>query len=245
MKKNIRLSIAYSGTHYFGWQKTPEGPSIEETLEKVLFQILQHPFRLQAASRTDRGVHAKEQIINFFTEKPHLNLEKLRVSIQRLLPNDVSLLTLKEEALNFHPTLDSTGKEYHYNICTCPIQILFQREFAWHYFYPLNQELMEQGAKILEGTHDFSAFSNEQTEDPIRTIHSIKIHSASDQQFCIQVTGDNFLYKMVRNLIGTLVYVGSEKIPLEDLPKILANKKRALAGITAPAQGLFLKKVFY
>lgn len=245
MKKNIKCIIAYKGTHYFGWQKTKMGPSIEEALEKTLSQILQHPIQLQAASRTDRGVHAEGQVVNFWIDKPGYNLEKLHRSLRGLLPPDISPLSLEWVKEDFHPTLDTRGKEYQYSICHCPIQLPFHREFSWHYPLSLAIPLMEKGGKILEGTHDYSAFTNLRYQNAVRTIHQIDLVPLSNERLCIQIKGESFLYKMVRNIVGTLVYVGSGKIPLETLPQILASKDRTLSGMTAPAHGLSLKKVFY
>lgn len=240
MKRNIRSLIAYNGTHYFGWQKTRMGPSIEETLELCLQQILQHPVELQAASRTDRGVHAEGQVVNFFTDKPKVDLKKLHLSLAKMLPKDISPLALEEVETSFHPTLDSKGKEYQYQICNLPIQLPFLKDYSWHIPTPLDLPSMLIAKEFLLGTHDFSAFTNERTDDTIRTIHSIEIEPG-----LFKIKGDKFLYKMVRNIVGTLVYVGLGKIPPTEIPTILSSRNRALAGMTAPAHGLCLKQVFY
>jgi len=241
--KNIKCSLAYCGTRYFGWQKTKMGPSIEQAVENCLAQILQHPIQLQAASRTDRGVHAKGQKINFFTEKD-LPLEKLEKSMQSLLPSDISLLKIELVHDSFHPTLDAVAKEYHYTICNGPVQLPFNREFSWHVYYPLDRKKMELAAAYLEGTHDFSAFSIKREDKGFRHIHHIRI-SPSEQGLILKIKGDNFLYKMARNLVGTLVYVGYGKIPLKKIPEIVEGKDRTQAGVTAPAHGLALQEVFY
>lgn len=242
---NIRCQIAYVGTHYLGWQKTQMGPSIEAALEKALEQILQEKITLQAASRTDRGVHAEGQVINFFSQKSPLDLSRLHRSVQGILPKDISMNAMERATLDFHPTLDCKAKEYEYLICNKSVQLPFHREFSWHYRYPLNLDLMQQAKSVLIGTHDFSAFSNERTNDAVRTIYSIDIKVLADEQIYISVIGNAFLYKMMRNFVGTLVYIGCGKIPLEKLPAILASRDRTQAGMTAPACGLCLKKVFY
>lgn len=242
--KNIKCEIAYAGTHYFGFQKTKMGPSIEEALEKVLAKVLQHPVKLQAASRTDRGVHAKGQVVNFFTDKG-ISLEKLTHALRTLLPKDITPNALSLEEETFHPSLDAKGKVYLYQICNTPSQLPFHREFSWHFPFPIDLEVMNLGSKILCGTHDFSAFTTEDYKDPVRTVTSIIATPLVDGRLEIEVTGAKFLYKMVRNLVGTLCYVGCGKIPLSDLEMILASKKRAEAGVTAPAHGLTLKHVFY
>lgn len=243
MKSNIKLIIAYEGTHYLGWQKTAMGPSIEEELEKVLTQILRHPVALQAASRTDAGVHAEGQVVNFFTEV-EMPLERLQKSLNGLLPKDISVLKIELADKSFHPTLDSRGKEYHYSICLGSTQLPFHRNFSWHFSYPVNLEEMKKAAKHLKGRHDFSAFTNERQEDNVREIFDIMIEPSADR-LKIRVSGNNFLYKMVRNIVGTLLYVGCGKLSSEELPAILASRDRTRAGVTAPALGLILKEVYY
>jgi tRNA pseudouridine38-40 synthase len=148
--KNLKLLLSYDGTSYLGWQKTAMGPSIEEELEKALSQILQHPVALQAASRTDAGVHAEGQVVNFFTEK-----EILQKSINGVLPKDISVLKLEEAHEAFHPTIDCRGKEYHYFVCTGNTQLPFHRRFSWHFNFPLEVEKMKKAAALLVGKHDF------------------------------------------------------------------------------------------
>lgn len=243
MKSNIKLILAYEGTHYLGWQKTAMGPSIEEELEKALAQILRHPMALQAASRTDAGVHAEGQVVNFFTEV-EMPLEKLQKSLNGLLPKDISVLKIEFAEENFHPTLDSRGKEYHYSVCLGSTQLPFYRNFSWHFSYPVNLEEMKKAAKHLKGRHDFSAFTNERQEDNVREIFDIFIEPSVDR-LKIRVSGNNFLYKMVRNIVGTLLYVGCGKLSSEEIPAILASRDRTRAGMTAPALGLVLKEVYY
>lgn len=243
--KNIKGVISYIGTHYLGWQKTKTGPSIEESLERVLSQILQEPISLQAASRTDRGVHAEGQVINFFTQKDTLDLERLTLSVRQLLPKDITLLSLEIAPEPFHPTLDALGKEYHYYITPAEYQLPFLKDFAWHLWEPLEISLMQEACNHFLGTQDFAAFTNERAEDTIRTLYDLEVKPLSSQLMLIRIRGNSFLYKMVRNIVGTLLYIGCGKIKLADLPCVFASGRRALAGVTAPAHGLFLKKVFY
>jgi tRNA pseudouridine38-40 synthase len=243
-KKNLKLTIAYEGTCYLGWQKTAMGLSIEEELEKAAAQILQHDIALQAASRTDAGVHAEGQVVNFFTDSS-LPLERLHKSLNGLLPEDITVLQIEEAPASFHPTLDSRGKEYHYFVCNGPAQLPFHRKFSWYFGYPLNLENMEKAAQLLLGKHDFSAFTNERQNDNVREVYKIGIEPLMDDRIKIRVSGNNFLYKMVRNIVGTLLYVGCGKISWEAIPAILTNRDRTQAGVTAPAQGLHLKEVWY
>lgn len=236
--KNIKLTLAYDGTPFFGWQETKEGPSVEQHLREALERILQHPIKLQAASRTDRGVHAEGQVVNFFTEK-----EIPLLSINALLPPEIRVLTLEEQLDAFHPTLDVLGKEYHYQICTGPVQQPSRRFVSWHVPQKLDIQKMKAAAASLEGLHDFSAFSTKGgRSDAVRYLEKVRIFE-NEEGLLIVIRGDNFLYKMARTVVGSLVHVGRGK--LEDLGEVLESKRRVEAGMTAPAHGLCLKKVYY
>lgn len=246
---NIKLIIAYRGTHFSGWQKTGSSatPSIEETLESALAQILRHKIKLQAASRTDAGVHAEGQAVNFFLQAP-LPLPTLVRSLNGVLPDGIRVHCASEMPFDFHPTLDCKKKEYHYHICNAPFQLPFYKETSWHFIKPLDLEKMEEAASALLGTHDFSSFCNERSlwdRNPICTLESITITSLPHNRLKIAVIGDHFLYKMVRNIAGTLAYCGCGKLSPEEIPAILASKSRARNGVTAPACGLTLKQLFY
>jgi tRNA pseudouridine38-40 synthase len=241
--RNLKLIVAYEGTGYLGWQKTRMGPSIEETLENALTQILQHPLKLQAASRTDAGVHAEGQVVNFKTpsETP---LDRLQRSLNALLPNDISVLGMTPMPEEFHPTLDAVGKEYHYSVCLGTSQLPFYRHTSWHFPYAVDLKRVEAACPLFLGKHDFSAFTNEREENNCRELTHFTV-AAEDDRLQIRVAGNNFLYKMVRNLVGTVMYIGCGKLRLEEVTPILASRDRTRAGMTAPAHGLSLKKVFY
>lgn len=246
--QNIKLIIAYDGTNYLGWQKTEMGASIEGALEKVLKQVLQEEVVLQAASRTDAGVHAEGQVVNFLSCKKELDLEKLHKSLRGLLPKDIAVLEVSKAEGSFHPTLDNEGKQYQYHLCLSSTQSPFYRHFSWHFPSALNLEEMRAAAKLFLGTRDFSTFCNEQNlmlRDGICRIDKIDIEELPGQRLRISISGSRFLYKMVRNLVGTLAYIGCGKLKCEEIPAILASKKRASAGVTAPAHGLTLKEVFF
>ena len=161
---NIRLTLSYLGTLYLGWQKTRMGPSIEEALEKALSQILQESISLQAASRTDAGVHAEGQVVNFFTKQEKLDLKRLQKSLNGLLPKEISVIDISFAPDPFHPTLDVLGKEYHYHLCCSTVQLPFYRHVSWHFPYLLDLQKMQDAAQLLVGKHDFSAFCNEDDE---------------------------------------------------------------------------------
>jgi tRNA pseudouridine38-40 synthase len=236
---NLKLIIAYIGTRYLGWQKTREGLSIEEELEKALFQISKEKISLQAASRTDAGVHAKGQVVNFFAAKLFF-----KDAVNALLPEDISVLDVSRASMDFHPTLDARSKEYVYEICNTSVQSPFHRKFSWHFPFPLDLAVMQKCAHHLIGTHDFAAFGNER-QGGERSVFRIEILPLENKRVRIVIHGNRFLYKMVRNIVGTLAYIGCGKIPREKLPFILGSHDREQAGMTAPAHGLSLYRVFY
>jgi tRNA pseudouridine38-40 synthase len=247
--QNIKLTVAYDGGAYLGWQKTPMGPSIEETLQTVLEQILQHPTPLQAASRTDAGVHALGQVVNFLSSKESIDLHRLQISLNSLLPKDIAVLDIEKVPPAFHPTLDCSGKEYHYNVCFGTAQLPHHRFYSWHYPYSLNLSSMQEAASFLIGTHDFSTFcnvkKNEKYDNHVREVKRLDITQTEEKRLRFQIEGNHFLYKMVRNLVGTLVYVGRGKLPIHSISSLLNSHDRKEAGVTAPAHGLFLFRVFY
>jgi tRNA pseudouridine38-40 synthase len=244
---NIKLIVAYLGTPFVGWQKTPLGPTIEQALENALGQILQHPIKLQAASRTDAGVHAQGQVVNFTTSKP-ICVKTLQHSLNGMLPKEIAILSAELMPEEFHPTLSCVKKKYEYQICYGASQLPFHRHTSWHFPYPLHLEQMKIAAAHLKGSHDFSSFCNDRTlwdRDPVCRIESIEIFEEPQQRLRMEITGDHFLYKMARNIAGTIAYVGCGKIDPGQIPAILASLDRTLAGITAPAHGLTLKQVYY
>ncbi len=233
----FKAILAYDGTRYLGWQKTKMGPSIQEELEKAIFQISGETVLPEAASRTDRGVHAEGQVVQFSLVK-EWTLQKLRGALNAVLPEDIRVLEIERK--KFHPTLDAKEKIYRYRICQGIAQDPTLRLYSWHFWHPLSPEKMVRGMKDLVGTHDFTAFANEEAKNPTCTLESVTF----DGTF-FQIRGNKFLYKMVRNLVGTLVYIGCGKIGEEAIPEILASKDRKAAGMTAPAHGLYLHQVFY
>lgn len=241
---NYRLILSYDGTGYFGWQKTRSGPSIQEELEKALFRITGETALPEAASRTDRGVHAEGQSVQVSLQKERAPALLLR-GLNAVLPPAIRVLDAQAAPADFHATLDASGKLYHYRLCLGPVQDPLYRLYSWHYRYPLDLSLMERAAQSLLGAHDFSAFSNEPEENPLCTLEKISFERLPQNRLQISVQGDRFLYKMVRNLAGTLIYIGAKKLPFDAIPGILSSRQRKNGGATAPARGLFLSEVFY
>lgn len=249
MRRNIKLLLTYDGRRYFGWQKTKTGPSIEEILQTTLETILREPIELQAASRTDAGVHARGQVVNFFTINQNVTETRLKRSLNGLLPPDIRILRINEMPSDFHPTLDCIKKEYRYSVCFSPVQLPQNRFYEWHYPYNLDIEVMNRAAEMIVGKRDFTAFCNAKKNgavtDFIREVNSVSVEETTPHHLGIAIQGPRFLYKMVRNIVGTLVYVGRGKRSLEDIPLIFRENDRALAGMTAPAHGLTLHEIFY
>lgn len=247
--KKFKLTISYEGTRFFGWQRTKMGSSVQESVENILNRILQAEVVLEGASRTDRGVHAEAQIAHFsIPREKKIDLQKLQIGLNGLLPQDIRIAKIEEVEEAFHATLNTRKKIYRYALYHGRVMPPFKRHFAWHFPQSLDREKMGRAAAQFLGTKDFSAFCNQRKdlkEDKVRTLFSIQIKESGPEEIEIFIEGDHFLYKMVRNIVGTLVYVGCGKLQPEDIPGILEGKDRRFAGMTAPAQGLFLKEIIY
>lgn len=247
--RSIKLICAYLGTSFFGWQETKQGPSVEGALREALEKVLRHPVILQAASRTDRGVHAEGQVVQFETTRLDLSLERLRYALQGLLAPHIAIRNVEEVEPSFHPTLSAKSKEYHYYLCLSRVQLPFFRETSWHIRETLNLDRMQQAMQLFIGQHDFRAFCNQRKTlrytDYTRTLLRLSAKRLPHERLCIEIEGDRFLYKMARNLVGTLVQIGSGAFLLDELKTKWLSGDRKLIGMTAPAHGLFLKAVHY
>ena len=246
---NIKLIIAYDGGAYLGWQKTNMGPSIEQTLQKAIEKNLQHPVVLQAASRTDAGVHANEQVVNFFSSKSQIDLHRLKFSLNQLLPKDIVVLSSEFAPSFFHPTLDCQYKEYRYYICTGSIQLPIHRFYSWHIYQPLDLQKIQHALPYFIGKKCFAAFSNSknipQNINQTREIIKMECLELENHRLCFKIEGKSFLRNMVRIIVGTLIDIGKEKISPDNISGIFESKKRNKAGLTAPAHGLFLHRIIY
>lgn len=245
----ISLIVRYDGTAYLGWQKTGEGPSIEGALNQALAPLVKEKIVLEAASRTDAGVHALGQVVCFsITEQIPLSLHSLQRALNATLPADIRVLTIEERSSDFHPTLDAVKKEYLYVIANTPYQLPFDRNFTWHYPHPLCVEAMQKAGSALLGTHDFSALCNEKSaliKNPICSLEKISVNKTEENKILLTYMGNRFLYKMVRNLTGLLVTAGLGKILPGQIPSLVDSRDRTRLPVTAPASGLYLKKVYY
>ena len=243
---NISLTIAYDGTELHGWQKSDMGPTVEAILQETLEKIVRHPVTLQATSRTDAGVHAEGQVVNFFLEKD-LELGQLQLSLNQLLPPAIAIINVECMPDSFHPTLDAKSKIYRYQVSVGTYQMPMHRLYAWHFPYRVNVAKMREASRHLLGRHDFTAFTNVQDQAPDNTVRELYRIDFYENRglLMIEIEGNRFLYRMVRNLVGTLLHIGCGKLEGDELPLILRRRDRRFSGVTAPSHGLILHKIHF
>lgn len=244
--RNIKITVEYDGTNYRGWQRQKNtSETVQEKLEEALTIINKKPVELQGASRTDAGVHALGQVANFFINVS-IPVERIPAALNRLLPEDIRCVKAESVPADFHARHDALGKKYLYRIYNQGIPSVFIRNYVYYFKKKLDPVIMQEAARCLEGTHDFSSFRAAEcsARTTVRTIHSIEVIDKSPEIW-VEVKGDGFLYNMVRIIIGTLIEASLGKIKIEELPEIIAAKDRRLAGFTAPARGLTLVEVYY
>jgi len=241
----FKLVVEYDGTAYNGFQIQPGVPTIQGELEKKLSTVLQHPVRVTSGSRTDVGVHAKGQVIVLGTDNP-IDSQRLARALNNALPIDIAVSDSIEVPANFHPRYDARSKSYCYSILNCRKPDPFRARLNWHFRYPLDIEAMSEAARYLIGYHDFSAFeaAGSSIRNKCRTLSRLDCVRTGDQ-IEIHAQADGFLYRMVRNLVGTLVEVGRGKWEPGCTAQILASRQRELAGPTAPPEGLSLVRIDY
>ncbi len=248
-RKRYKLTISYDGTHYSGWQKQTERVvSIQSLIQKALETVLREKISLLGSGRTDAGVHALAQIAHFSTDATFQEV-KLRHSLNSLLPKDIRIHKIESVDDHFHARYSAIGKTYHYHLQTSAVQNPFRRLYALHVPYPLDIPLLKEAANHFVGTHDFSSFANDAkkgaaAKNAIRTIKKLAIIE-EENSLRLEFEGSGFLYKMVRNIVGTLLEIATHKMQLKDLPALFAAKDRTRAPMAAPAHGLFLVKVDY
>lgn len=245
----LKLTVAYDGGAYAGWQVQPDKPTVQGTLEATWQRLTQESLRVTAAGRTDAGVHAFGQVVGL-TTATRLPNDDLHRALNALLPNDIAVCTIEDAPENFHATYDAVGKRYRYHIHNGRSPSVFDRHYAWHYPQPLDAAAMHTAGQGLVGHHDFSSFETAGSERPdsVRTIHELTVvRGISDhsERITIDVAGDGFLYNMVRTIVGTLVEVGTGKREVAWPAEVLAAQDRRRAGQTAPPHGLFLVRVEY
>ncbi|MGY0373493.1 tRNA pseudouridine(38-40) synthase TruA [Clostridium sp. JNZ J1-5] len=245
MKKNIKITIEYDGTNYAGWQKQKNAITIQQKVEEAIAEVTGNHIEVIGCSRTDAGVHAKGFVGNFITDST-IPPEKFKYAINNKLPDDIVILKSEEVPLSFHSRYCSKGKTYVYTILNRNERPVINKNYVYQVSNLLDLDLMTEGSKHFLGKHYFDSFrkSGSSVKSTERTIYSIDIKKEGEY-ITIKVTGDGFLYNMVRIMVGTLIEVGIGKIPPTDISNIIIAKDRARAGKSVPPQGLCLHKVFY
>lgn len=238
MKKRIKLVVAYDGTAYHGWQVQPNAVTIEGVLNEKLTELLGEKITVTGASRTDAGVHSLGNVAVFDTTT-RIPADKISYALNQRLPEDIVVQESAEVAADFHPRLCDSRKTYEYRILNRKFPIPTMRKDTYFYYRPLDVTAMQKAAEYLVGEHDFKSFCTvgAQVETTVRTIYALTVTREEDL-IKIRVTGNGFLYNMVRILAGTLISVGIHEREPEDMERILAACDRTAAGPTAPACGL-------
>jgi tRNA pseudouridine38-40 synthase len=243
--KRIKLEIAYDGTAYCGWQLQPGQPTVEELLNKTLSKLLGEEITVIGASRTDSGVHAIGNVAVFDTEN-RMSAENIRPAINQRLPEDIRVQNSIEVSPNFHPRRVPSIKTYEYRILNRKVALPTERLYTNFIYYDLDLSLMQEAAAYLVGEHDFRSFCSVKTKamDTVRTIKRLEVTKSGDI-ITISVSGNGFLYNMIRIIAGTLMKVGRGSYPPEKIDDILKGLNRGLAGPTALPHGLTLVKIEY
>lgn len=236
--KRIKMTVAYDGTNYCGWQIQPNGITIEQVLNQALTELLGEKIVVSGASRTDSGVHSKGNICVFDTNT-RMPGEKISYALNQRLPEDIVVVGSEEVAEDWHPRYVNSRKTYEYRILNRRFPDPTRRLDTYFFHYELDVEKMQKAASFLEGQHDFKSFCSvgSQVKTTTRTIYSCSVTKDEDI-VTIRVTGNGFLYNMVRIIAGTLIQVGNGNIAPDKIPDILEACDRNMAGPTAPANGL-------
>ncbi len=246
--RNVKLVLSYDGTEFFGWQTQPGRRTVQETLELAIGKLTGETVRVNASGRTDTGVHAVGQVVNFYSQTRHPPETLLR-AINAHLPADVIVREAADMPQAFDANRDAKRKLYRYVLHDGPVPDLFLRRYACHVPYRLDDAAMRAAAEPLRGRHDFRSFESEWPNrmSSVRTITHLAVNRVGDlgQLIWIDVEADGFLYNMVRAIAGTLINVGRGYWPVEQVATILQAEDRRQAGPTAPAHGLFLMRVTY
>lgn len=246
MDKNFRLTIAYDGTRYYGWQRQnkDQDKTVQGKLENILSKMAGEKIEVIGSGRTDAGVHARAQVANF-----HWNTKEtakyVKTYVNKYLPEDIVITEVKEESERFHSRFNVKSKTYLYRIHTSAEHSVFERKYVYHLEGHYQIDKMKAAAEQLIGVHDFKGFSSKSVKkSTIREIYQIRIENL-EKELNIYIKANGFLYNMVRIIIGTLIEIGLGEREIETIQDILNQKERVLAGVTAPPQGLILYEVEY
>jgi tRNA pseudouridine38-40 synthase len=245
----LKLTIAYQGSAYGGWQRQKKKVTVQSVLELALRRITEETIATAASGRTDAGVHALGQVVSCRTST-HLSNSVLRRALNAVLPHDISVLSVEDAAEGFHAINDAISKRYRYIVQSGPLRDVFRREFAWHVWHVLDIEAMQRAAPLLQGKHDFRSFqtAGSARRSTIRHVTELTLNwepHLEGQLITLEIEADGFLYRMVRNIVGSLVEIGRGRQTVEWLGEALKACDRRRAGVTAPPQGLYLVSVRY
>jgi tRNA pseudouridine38-40 synthase len=245
----LKLIIAYDGTNYQGWQVQKVGLGIQEVIEKAIANIFQEQVRLHGSSRTDTGVHARAMIAHFDLPRKNLKMHvsKIPLALNSQLPEDIRIMEARQVSSEFHARFNAKGKQYRYLVYNYHAQDPLLRSSAWHVPQKLDLAGIRHAASHFIGKRDYAAFANNRNyemESTVRTLHRCDVRKQGPLLTFI-IEGDGFLYKMCRGIVGTIIQVGQGRFSSSDIAKMLDARDRRLAGMTAPAHGLVLWKVFY
>ncbi|HEX9022191.1 MAG TPA: tRNA pseudouridine(38-40) synthase TruA [Nitrospirota bacterium] len=247
MRKNIKLILEYDGTNYHGWQSQAGSgrPTIQDALEQTIKSLTGEQSRTFSAGRTDAGVHALGQAVNFKTESA-IPPAAFAPALNHLLPDDIRVLSSEEAPEDFHARYHAAGKIYLYRILNRRAPTSLYRNYAWQVNLPLNLRNMRKAAAALIGEHDFSAFRSSEcgAKTPVRTLKTLTIKK-SGEFIEVLLEADAFLMHMARNIVGTLVEIGLGRFKAEEVKQMLLSCERSRAGRAAPACGLYLVRVLY
>ena len=263
MTRNIALTIEYSGVNYSGWQIQQNAPTVQGAVERALSELCGEDIRVNGCSRTDAGVHADNFVLNFYTDST-IPAARFPAALSAFLPGDVAAKSAREVPASFHARYDAAGKTYRYLIHLSPLPSALLWKRVWHVKLPELSSLSETtlarrlakvntAAAHFIGTHDFTAFRAEgsNVKSTVRTISRAEVTvippsvTVPCPLLCFEITGDGFLYNMVRIMAGTLMEVYKGKLAPSSIPAIIESKDRTQAGMTAPPDGLYLHEVFY
>ena len=245
----FKLTIAYDGTGYEGWQTQKTGTGVQEIVERALAKLFPSAPRLHSSSRTDTGVHALGMVAHFVLPRGEfkMSVRKLALAINAFLPDDIRVLAAMRAPADFHARFHARGKQYRYFVWNHSAMNPLLRRTAWHVPRKLDLAAMRTAAPLLVGRHDFQSFTSNQghaRESTVRTLTRCTF-KRSGPLITFTIEGDGFLYKMCRAIVGTLVQIGTGRFPAGEIRAMLAHKDRRVAGMNAPAHGLVLWKVFY
>lgn len=241
----IRLLVAYDGTRYHGWQIQKNALSVEEVLTRALCELLQEDVELTGASRTDAGVHAQGNVAVFDTNTK-IPPDKIAIAVNQRLPEDIRVMRSEKVSADFHPRYAVSRKTYEYCVTNAEIQLPTKRLYSYFVYIPLDVEKMREAAKLFLGVHDFAGFcsAGSQVKTTVRTVFDLQVLQEGED-IRIRITGNGFLYNMVRIIAGTLVEVGMCRRSIEMVRQAVEQADRKLAGPTAPAHGLTLIQIEY